>query len=237
MKNYSIEYNNEVIEFCITRKNVKNINLKVRKDFSIEVVANDRVSVGYIKELVGKKADWIIKSKEKIKTNLNNKQEAIIKYNTNDVVYYLGNEYMLVVVESLKDKVEIRDNKIHLYIKDINDFNKKEKIMYSWYRDKAKTEFQKHLKRLYPYVKDYNIDYPELKIRKMKSCWGTCHYNQGFIVLNTELIKYNIEKLEYVIIHELMHFRYHNHSKEFKYILDMLVDKVKEDNLKIKNTS
>lgn len=228
MKKYKILYNQEEIEFYITRKNVKNINLKVHKDLSVEVVANKNISIKYIYELVEKKATWIIKSRVKIEKNNENKKDITnIKYNTGDIIYYWGREYKLVVLESNKQNVDIFHGEILLYIKDIEDTKKKESVIYSWYRERALVEFENQLKRLYPYVKQYDINYPQLKIRKMKSCWGTCHYNKGFIVLNTELIKYDIEKIEYVIIHELMHFIYHNHSKEFHYNVNRVVNNIK----------
>ena len=61
---------------------------------------------------------------------------------------------------------------------------------------------------------DENIPYPALKIRNMKTRWGVCN-KKGYITLNSNLIKYNISEIDYVIIHELSHYVHFNHSKEF----------------------
>ena len=49
----------------------------------------------------------------------------------------------------------------------------------------------------------------------MSTRWGVCNKKTKTITLNSELVKYNIDKLDYVIIHELSHFIYFNHSKSF----------------------
>ncbi len=49
----------------------------------------------------------------------------------------------------------------------------------------------------------------------MKTRWGVCNRASNTVTLNTNLIKYDISKLDYVIIHELSHFIHFNHSKAF----------------------
>ena len=49
----------------------------------------------------------------------------------------------------------------------------------------------------------------------MKTRWGVCNIRDNSVTLNTRLIEYDIEKLDYVIIHELSHFIHFNHSKSF----------------------
>ena len=49
----------------------------------------------------------------------------------------------------------------------------------------------------------------------MKSRWGVCNRGNNTITLNKQLIKKDISLLDYVIVHELCHFKYPNHSKYF----------------------
>ncbi|MBD3278904.1 MAG: DUF45 domain-containing protein, partial [Candidatus Aegiribacteria sp.] len=50
--------------------------------------------------------------------------------------------------------------------------------------------------------------------RNMKSRWGSCGVS-GNISLNLKLIHLPRSAFEYVVIHELCHLRYRNHSREF----------------------
>ena len=57
--------------------------------------------------------------------------------------------------------------------------------------------------------------YPtSIKYRKNKRTWGSCNYKNG-LNFNTQLCKFPIEIAEYVVVHELAHIKYKNHSKKF----------------------
>jgi predicted metal-dependent hydrolase len=49
----------------------------------------------------------------------------------------------------------------------------------------------------------------------MKTRWGTCNYIKKVITLNTRLFNFNKNIIEYVIMHEYVHFLHANHGKYF----------------------
>ena len=49
----------------------------------------------------------------------------------------------------------------------------------------------------------------------MSTRWGVCNKNDKTITLNFELIRMDVKYTDYVIIHELSHFVYFDHSKNF----------------------
>ncbi|EGK7562189.1 M48 family metallopeptidase, partial [Campylobacter coli] len=49
----------------------------------------------------------------------------------------------------------------------------------------------------------------------MKTRWGSCNHKKGYINLNLRLLEKNLRAIEYVILHELSHIKFPNHSKEF----------------------
>ncbi|RXJ86403.1 M48 family metallopeptidase [Arcobacter sp. CECT 8985] len=53
-----------------------------------------------------------------------------------------------------------------------------------------------------------------IKYRKNKRTWGSCNYKNG-LNFNILLVKFPIEVIEYVVIHELCHIEHKNHSKNF----------------------
>ena len=60
-----------------------------------------------------------------------------------------------------------------------------------------------------------NIKSPIIKIRNMKTRWGVYNRKNHTITLNSRLIEYDIEKIDYVIVHELSHIIHFDHSKNF----------------------
>ena len=55
----------------------------------------------------------------------------------------------------------------------------------------------------------------------MLTRWGVCNPSKKAVTLNTELLKKDINLLDYVIIHELCHFFEPNHSKKFWYLVGL----------------
>jgi len=68
----------------------------------------------------------------------------------------------------------------------------------------------------------YGFSPSEIVTKRLKSRWGSCS-TRGRITINSELIKLEMRFLEYVIIHELCHLKYHNHGKDFYRLLEQIV--------------
>ncbi len=87
-----------------------------------------------------------------------------------------------------------------------------------WYRVKARDYFAKRLadvsSRL-PWVHDV----PPFRLLNMARQWGSCSPS-GHIILNPHLIKAPRECVDYVLIHELVHLKHHDHAPEFWSLLD-----------------
>ena len=72
-------------------------------------------------------------------------------------------------------------------------------------------------------IKKYRKELPEIEIKKLKTRWGSCSPYQNKVTFNLSLIKTPIECVEYVVIHELSHFKEQNHSKKFYKIVESYI--------------
>lgn len=70
---------------------------------------------------------------------------------------------------------------------------------------------------------NYPIKRPELKLRKMRSRYGSCYYKKNLVVLNTRNICFREELIDFIIFHELCHFIHPNHSPAFYRCLGQFV--------------
>ncbi|WP_419726420.1 M48 family metallopeptidase [Terrisporobacter petrolearius] len=214
MNTYEVPYGESIIKFKLERKNVKNINLNIKVNGDVVISANEEVPEEYIKDFVIKKANWIEKN---IKYYKAHEQENLEKKElvSGETLKYLGRQYRLKVVESQSEYVKYFRGYIYLYVKDRNDYKRKEELLSEWYDYKCKKIFTDLYNETYPVVSKYNVSPVKINIRKMKTRWGSCITSKSTIILNKDLIKSPKYCIKYVILHELIHMICSEHSKEF----------------------
>ena len=88
-----------------------------------------------------------------------------------------------------------------------------------WYREQALGVFANRLELCFPPMACLGIVKPALRSRPMRSRWGSCSRG-GTITLNSELVKYPLEFIDYVLVHELCHLREFNHGPGFYALMD-----------------
>ena len=201
------EVDGEEYNVIIEKKNNKNLYIRVKEDLNIYVSANYFVTKKQILEILDKNQDYVKKMIEKRK-----KEEE-----KNNHIYYLGCCYDLVISNLFKE-VEIDKNKIYV---------QNSKVFEKWYKESIKKLFTEHLELMYNNFEE-KIPFPYLRIREMKTRWGVCNIKSKTITLNSKLIEYNLEALDYVIVHELSHLIHFNHSKEFWKLVEKYIPNYKQ---------
>lgn len=191
----NILIDDEYYDICITRKNNKNLYIRVDDDLNINVSCPYIYTNKMVEKVV---KDNIISIKNMIDKRLKNNDKKLEEENM-----ILGKNITVIYSDVKKP---IFDNNI-LYVKDVN---MKEK----WYKKKAYEVFKLYLDEAY-YAFDEKIPYPILKVRSMKTRWGVCNRKNNSVTLNLELIKKDHKYLNYVIVHELSHFVHFDHSRLF----------------------
>lgn len=160
------------IDYTLTQKPVKNINLRVRRDGTVCVSANRRVPLTAVDAFVREKAAWIEAARRRAA-----EREAPESA--------LSEAACLALFEAVSD-------------------------------------------RIYPAFAAYLPHKPQIRVKKLKSCWGVCHYTKGYITLNSALAAKPPAAVEYVILHEYVHFLEHDHQKGFHAWMARLMPDYKE---------
>lgn len=68
--------------------------------------------------------------------------------------------------------------------------------------------------RLAVIAEEHGFTYRSVSIKKLKSRWGSCDHQQN-IALNLYLMQLPWQVIDYVLLHELTHTKYLNHSSDF----------------------
>lgn len=215
------------ISYVLERKKVKNLNLRIRKDGSVFVSANDAVSFDEVDEFVCNKASYILSAVKRFNEMALYKPQPK-QYVSGETFYLQGRGLRLQVSQAAKDSISSDGVYIYLKAKDVNDFEKKRRMVNRFLDSQCKTIFVEVMDELYPLFKKYGIEKPALRIRDMETRWGSCLAKKGIVTLNKRLLEAPRNCIEYVVMHELCHFMHPNHSKYFYAFLSMLMPDWKE---------
>lgn len=197
---------NKIIKIEIIYKNNKNIYMRFKDSNTLVVTCSRFVSKSYILN--------IIKNDElKLVSMLKRMEEQDLK---DRYFYYLGKKYIIVYDNISKNPYFDGE---FIYAKD-------EKVLNKYYKNEVKRVFTSEVDRIKVYFED--IPSFSLKFRKMKTRWGVNNRGNNTITLNEDLLKRDIDLLDYVIIHELCHFYEANHSERFWRHVEEYYPKYKE---------
>ena len=202
------------ISYRLERKNVKNINIRIKADQSINVSASVRVSDNVIEEFLRAKAEYILRALDHY--------AEIAKYAPKPKQYVdgesfkiLGHDRRLRVVQGKRNAIESDESYITLMVKDPADLELKKKTMDRWMKNYCKEILLAVCESVYPKFQKYGVEFPELRFRNMVSRWGSCQPKRKILTFNIALIEAPLSCIEYVVTHEFTHFLQPNHSKKF----------------------
>jgi predicted metal-dependent hydrolase len=199
-----IKINDNYYDVEIIKKNNRNTYIRV-KNGKIIVTTNYLASKNSIIKLINDNISSITKM-----INIDNK-----KQDKCDNFYYFGKKYDVIYGFN---EIEFNGDKIYAFNKSSLD---------KYILNELKRIYRERLNYWYNIFEE-NIPVPNLKIRKMTSRWGVCNIKNHNVTLNYELSKYDISCLDYVIVHELSHFIYHDHSRNFWLLVGKYYPKYKE---------
>lgn len=155
----------------------------------------------YLKEFMEKSIKSFLTKKDLPSMEIN-ENEKYFYYLGKKIFYEINNDLILFNIND--EIIQLRKTKSA----------KPSKIIWNFLNEKLLLILDKlivkNIPLIYPKLKKY-----ELKVLNKKSAWGTNYVNKALITFSKYLILFNINIIEYVVIHELVHFLHQNHSKKF----------------------
>lgn len=216
------------IPYWLTRKSVKNVNLRIKPEGIVLVSANGSVPIEIIDGFIEKKQQYIFSALSKYEEKRKLMYDIPKRYISGESYELLGKSLRLKLEEDKEENVYTDGVYIFLKVKRKDDFRHKEKMMSKWLKQYQTMVFEKMLQEKYLLFKKYGVPYPRLKIRYMTSRWGSCQPKKGIITLNSRLIEAPRNCIEYVVLHEFVHFIHPNHSRQFWDFVAMMMPDWKE---------
>lgn len=209
------------IKIDIIKKDIKNIHLSVYPpNGKVKISAPHRMDPETIRIYAISKLNWIRNHQRKFK---NQERETPRDYVTKESHYFNGKRYLLKVIEhNAPPMIVLKHSAIELYVRPNTDAKKKQSILEDWQRKVLKDKAAEVVAK---WEKIMNVSVNEIGVRKMRTKWGTCNSKEKRIWLNLELAKKPPQCLEYIIVHEMVHFFEKNHNEIFLAYLNKYLPK------------
>lgn len=199
------------ITYTLVTKQVKNINMRISSKGEVVVSANPFVPMDKIDDFVSSKVSWIVKHQKSM-------QERSQKSMIDDKhIVLFGNSLKIRKTTGKYNHVSYDKDTLYVQCKEQAD---PEKVIRQFLDKLCKDVFLDIATLIFRSLSDYHLEFPDVKIRDMKSRWGSCTPAKNSITLNRKLIHYPFEFIEYVVLHEFVHFIQPNHSKAFYNIIE-----------------
>ena len=196
----------------VARKNIKNLHLGVYPpNGRVRVAAPLLVNDEAVRMAVIARLGWIKRQQAKFTKQ---ERETQREYVNGESHYFLGNRYLLNIVEnSPSGKVSIRNKKrLDLYVRANSSREQRERILLNWYRSHLRQSIPTLIEK---WERILGVQISEWGIKQMKTKWGACNIQKHRIWINLELAKKSEQCLEYIIVHEMMHLLERHHNEQF----------------------
>lgn len=220
---HSLKYGDKVLSFRLKYASRKTLGISVSPSCHVEVVAPSNTSLPRIVEGVENRARWIFQQIEYFSTFEVEESQRIFRSGMN--VKFFGRDYVLNVLEVEEfheETIELSGDQFLLSIHDRSNQERVNLFVEEWLRNAALINISKLVEDNFQKLKKYGVDRPKFYLRKMKRRWGSCT-PEGILYFNPELVSLPRPVINYVVMHELCHLKYQDHSKEFYALMSMVL--------------
>jgi len=204
------------ISVDVVFKDIKNVHLSVYPPTGrVRISAPNRMELDAIRVFAISKMEWIKRQKLKLEEQ---ERETSREYLDRESHYVWGRRYLLQVFElEARPEVQLNHEKMLLRIRRRTNEADRRVLVAQFYRELIKAVVHSFISK---WESVMGVKVERLYVRHMKTKWGSCNPRARTIRLNTELAKKPKNCLEYIVVHELVHFFEPHHGDRFVSLMD-----------------
>lgn len=195
----------------IIRKPIKHLYLRVYADGNVVVSAPKRLSMKSIQAFIDGKRDWIAQKQQQIQQQSSFLPHVEPDKTPPNTLTLFGQTYPLSYQYGQRgvNRVQFQDDVGVIYLRKNSTTVSINQVINTFYRQQLLAELLKKVAQYQPII---GVDVNEVKIKRMKTKWGTCNTTAKRLWFNLHLARLPLACTEYVVVHEMTHLleRYHN---------------------------
>lgn len=213
------------LEIQLHRKAIKNLHLSVLPpDGCVRVSAPLMMTDTAIRMAVISRIPWIRKQQSSF---INQSRQSAREMVNGECHYVWGRKYRLNIVYSTgQHRIEFANaNRLDMYVRSETSMQNKNKLIEIFYRQLLQERLNHLCSSLMPKI---GVTPDFIRIRKMKTRWGSSNPSSKRIWINLELAKKPVECLEFILVHELVHLIERHHNERFVMYMDQFLPQWRE---------
>ena len=204
----------------IVRNKIKHLHVGVYPPHGrVRVAAPLRLDDEAIRLAVVSRLGWIRRKQCRFEQQDRQSQRELV---TGESHYFLGRRYLLDVEERKGlPSVDLANNTtMRLQVRPGTDRGARDAVLQRWYRRRLREQIPGLVAKWEPKV---GRMVAEVRIKRMRTRWGSCNAEARRIWLNLELAKKSFACLEYILVHEMAHLIERHHTERFRELMDALM--------------
>lgn len=214
------------MQYQLIRSKRKSIAISFDRDGNLVVKAPSWVNLKEIEAFVASKQEWITATAARLKRARESAAAQRPRLESGDILKFLGENRVLTVIreERSRAKVKCVMERLLLWVPYEADYEYKRAQLEKWYRKQALLVFTQKAEE---YAKILGVSFAEIHIKDQRSRWGSCSGKKN-LNFNWRLIMAPEPVCDYVIIHELCHLKFMDHSAAFWGLVESLCPHYKQ---------
>ncbi|KIF83285.1 M48 family metallopeptidase [Noviherbaspirillum autotrophicum] len=182
----------------------------------VRVAAPQSMPLDTIRLFVISKLAWIRAQQRKLQAQ---ERETPREFLNKESHYLWGKRYLLELsFADAAPTVSLTPRKLKLQVRPSADPVRCEEVLDGWYRQQVRDALPALLAKWESLL---GVKASRVFVQRMKTKWGSCTPESGYIRLNTDLAKKPPECLEYIVVHELVHLLEPSHNERFSALMDL----------------
>lgn len=204
----------------VTRKSVRNVNIRIHDDGSVHMSVPWRVSRAQATFAAEGRLDWIRRSRDEVAAR---RAASAHLWRTGETLEVWGRPTPVALVPSSDEGAGLVDGSLLVRVRpgDAGDDPASVDHRSGLVEAFLQSEMRRALLQLVPTCEArVGRHASSITIRRMKTRWGSCTVRDASIRLNTALAEQPPACLEMVLVHELCHLHEANHGPRFHALMD-----------------
>jgi predicted metal-dependent hydrolase len=204
----------------VVRKEIKHLHVGVYPpNGRVRVAAPIHIDEEAVRLAVISRLGWIRRMQRGFEEQVRQSQREMV---TGESHYFRGRRYLLNLIEDdgLPSVRLVGLGSMELRVRRGSDRQARELVLQQWYRRQLRSQIPSSVAKWAPRI---GGTVAEVRIKKMKTLWGSCNASSRRIWLNVELAKKSASCLDYILVHEMVHLAERHHNERFRERLDALL--------------